>query len=209
MLPRAIFVSPHPTDALFETSAVFIIGNVLAISFGSLRKEREYRKQLEIAQKEQQKVAEELSKMQQNLRFYLKQATQAQEEERKRISHELHDGTIQALVVLSRQLDTLASNKKDLSDEIRLSLEGLWQQTDSILQGVRRLSQDLRPAALDRLGLLPALEWLAASVTSSASRASSDSSGLKARCCCVLILTRAAARCSKFSALRGRGVAER
>ena len=32
------------------------------------------------------------------------------------------------------------------------------------MQGVRRLSQDLRPAALDNLGLVPALEWLAADV---------------------------------------------
>jgi len=165
MLPRAIFISEYPKDALFESGAVFIIGNVLAISFHSLRREREHRIQLEIAQLEQQRVTEELKVMQQNLRFYLKQATQAQEEERKRISHELHDDTIQALVVLSRQLDALSSDDKGMSEENRLRLEELWQQTDNILKGVRRLSQDLRPAALDRLGLLPALEWLAANVT--------------------------------------------
>jgi len=164
MLPRAIFISLHLTDALLETVAVFVIGNVLAISFASLRREREYRKQLEAAQQEQQKVAEELSVMQENLRFYLQQATRAQEEERKRISHELHDDAIQALVVLSRRLDALASGDKGLSEENRLCLEELWQQTDNILKGVRRLSQDLRPAALDRLGLLPALEWLASDV---------------------------------------------
>ena len=164
MLPRAIFISSHPRDALFESSAVFIIGNVLAISFNSLRREREHRAQLEVAQQEQQKVTEELRVMQQNLRFYLQQATRAQEEERKRISHELHDDTIQALVVLSRQLDALASGDKGLSEEKRLRLEELWKQTDNILRGVRRLSQDLRPAALDRLGLLPAVEWLASEV---------------------------------------------
>ncbi|MFC2001189.1 sensor histidine kinase [Chloroflexota bacterium] len=164
MLPRAIFISESPKDALFESSAVFIIGNVLAISFHSLRREREHRIQLEIAQQEQQRVTEELKVMQQNLRFYLQQATQAQEEERKRISHELHDDTIQALIVLSRQLDALISNKDGVSEESRLRLEQLWEQTDNILKGVRRLSQDLRPAALDRLGLIPALEWLASNV---------------------------------------------
>ena len=107
----------------------------------------------------------EQKRMNENLRFYFQQATRAQEEERKRISHELHDDTIQALVVLSRQLDALATDDKGLSEENRLRLEELWQQTDSILQGVRRLSQDLRPAALDRLGLLPAVEWLASEVT--------------------------------------------
>ena len=165
MLPRAIFISPHPKDALFESSIVFIIGNVISISFYFLRKEREHRIQLEIAQREQQKVTEELKAAQQNLRYYLRQAIQAQEEERKRISHELHDDTIQALVVLSRQLDSLASKKEGLNEENRHELEELWQQTDDILSGVRRLSQDLRPAALDRLGLLPALEWLASSVS--------------------------------------------
>jgi len=165
MLPRAIFISEYPKDALFESSAVFIIGNVLAISFHSLRREREHRIQLEIAQQEQQRVTDELKVTQQNLRFYLRQATQAQEEERKRISHELHDDTIQALVVLSRQLDALSSDDKGMSEENRYRLEELWQKTDDILKGVRRLSQDLRPAALDRLGLLPALEWLASNVT--------------------------------------------
>ena len=43
MLPRAIFVTEYSKDALFESSAVFIIGNVLAISFHSLRREREHR----------------------------------------------------------------------------------------------------------------------------------------------------------------------
>ncbi|MBN1692108.1 MAG: PAS domain S-box protein [Dehalococcoidales bacterium] len=103
--------------------------------------------------------------MNDNLRFYLKQATRAQEEERKRISHELHDDTIQALVVLSRQLDALSTSTDGVSDDMKRHLEELWQQTDSILQGIRRLSQDLRPAAIDRLGLLPAVQWLASEVT--------------------------------------------
>ena len=107
----------------------------------------------------------EQKKMNENLRFYLQQATRAQEEERKRISHELHDDTVQALVVLSRQLDALATSSNGIPEEAKKRLEELWQQTDSILQGVRRLSQDLRPAAIDRLGLLPAVRWLAEEVT--------------------------------------------
>jgi len=66
--------------------------------------------------------------------------------------------------VLSRQLDALASGSKEISEDNRLHLEELWQQTNNIIQGVRRLSQDLRPAALGRLGLLPTLEWLASDV---------------------------------------------
>ncbi len=109
---------------------------------------------------QQQGVAEQLRGMQENLRFYLQQVTKAQEEERKRISRELHDDTLQSLVVLSRQLDALASGK-EISAENRHNLEELWKKASDIIKEVRRLSQDLRPAALDRLGLLPALERLA------------------------------------------------
>jgi len=113
----------------------------------------------------QQEVADQLGRMQENLRFYLQQVTKAQEEERKRISHELHDETVQALVVLSRRLDDLASDKKGLPEEYRHDLEEIWQQTNDVIREIRRLSQDLRPAALDQLGLVPALEWLASETT--------------------------------------------
>ncbi len=106
----------------------------------------------------------EEKRMQENLRFYLKQATKSQEEERKRIARELHDETVQELVVLSRQVDDLAFSGLILSEQNISRHIGLRQQINNIIQGVRRLSQDLRPAALDRLGLLAALEWLTSNV---------------------------------------------
>jgi PAS domain S-box-containing protein len=104
-------------------------------------------------------------RMQENLEYYLQQATRAQEEERKRIALELHDETIQDLVVLSRQLDVLATKGKELSAENSLLLKELRQETKNIIQSLRNLSQDLRPATLDRLGLLPALENLTSEIT--------------------------------------------
>jgi PAS domain S-box-containing protein len=109
-------------------------------------------------------VTEE-KRMRENLDFYLGEVTKAQEEERTRIARELHDDTIQALVVLARQLDELATGTKGLSKERRASLEDLWQQANNAIHGVRRLSQDLRPPTLDRLGLRPTLEWLANDVS--------------------------------------------
>src|SRR4030043_1326913 len=88
----------------------------------------------------------------------------AQEEERKRIALELHDETIQSLVVLARQLADIASGGKGLSEYKRILLELLRGKINDIMADVRRLSQDLRPPALDRLGLVPALEWLASDV---------------------------------------------
>ncbi len=54
MLPRAIFVGDNPVEAVLETSAVFIVGNVMGITFELLSRERERRSQLENAQRELQ-----------------------------------------------------------------------------------------------------------------------------------------------------------
>ena len=98
--------------------------------------------------------------MRENLKFYLQQVTRAQEEERRCIAQELHDDTAQNLVALSRRLDSLISTADHLSPKDVTHLEELRQETDRILDGVHRFSQDLRPSILDDLGLLPALEWL-------------------------------------------------
>ncbi|MBN1189982.1 MAG: HAMP domain-containing protein [Dehalococcoidales bacterium] len=98
-------------------------------------------------------------KIQDNLRSYVKQVSQAQEAERKRIARELHDETAQALVVVLRHLDDLSSGRSSLSaDEIR-------EEVRKILEGVRHYSQELRPSILDNLGLIPALKWLASDLT--------------------------------------------
>jgi len=106
----------------------------------------------------------EQKKMTENLRFYVRQITRAQEEERKRVARELHDDTAQALVVLLRQMDNFAASLPPGTPEIA-RVERLSTQIEAILDGVRRFSQDLRPSILDDLGLIPALEWLAADMT--------------------------------------------
>jgi len=97
--------------------------------------------------------------MQENLNYYLQQVTRVQEEERKRIARELHDETVQDLVVISRQLDKITSSEAlwEVSLEV---VRGLRKQIESAVQGMRRFSYDLRPSVLDDLGLLPALELL-------------------------------------------------
>ena len=104
-------------------------------------------------------------RMQDNLRFYVSQVLKAQEGERLRIARELHDDTAQALTGLSRRLDmlvdTLSSSDSEVPPGIPHRLEELRDQSDRILEGVRRFSRDLRPPILGDLGLLPALKWLA------------------------------------------------
>jgi PAS domain S-box-containing protein len=104
-------------------------------------------------------VSEE-RQMQENLRYYLQQVTRAQEEERKRIARELHDETLQNLIVISRQLDKITSSDM-LWEESLEHVRSFKKQIETAVQEIRRFSYDLRPSVLDDLGLLPALELLA------------------------------------------------
>jgi PAS domain S-box-containing protein len=104
-------------------------------------------------------VTEE-KQLRQNMEHYVKQITKAQEDERLRISRELHDDTAQLLATLSRDIDLLILKERSLSKPVKERLKKLHEMADSSLEGVRRFSQDLRPSILDDLGLVPALEWL-------------------------------------------------
>jgi two-component system sensor histidine kinase UhpB len=81
----------------------------------------------------------------------------AQEEERKRIARELHDETSQALTSLLISLALLEESVTDPTGRERIcDTRTLAHET---LRAVRNMSLDLRPSALDDLGLLPALRW--------------------------------------------------
>jgi PAS domain S-box-containing protein len=106
-----------------------------------------------------QDVTEE-KQLRRNMEYYIKQVTRAQEDERLRISRELHDDTAQILLTLSRDLDLLITGEKKPGRSMAEPLKKLRSMAESALEGVRRFSQDLRPSILDDLGLVPALEWL-------------------------------------------------
>jgi signal transduction histidine kinase len=107
-------------------------------------------------------VAVENALLYESLRFYVRQITRAQEDERQRIARELHDDTAQGLIELSRRVDALAPDLEGLDEPTTHRLEELQGRLEDLLQGVRRFSRDLRPSVLDDLGLLPALNGLLA-----------------------------------------------
>lgn len=112
-------------------------------------------------------IAEDITEekqLRQNMEYYVKQITRAQEDERLRVSRELHDDTAQLLATLSRDLDSLITDKSALKNPEVEKLKKIREMADSALKGVRRFSQDLRPSILDDLGLVPALEWLIANL---------------------------------------------
>ena len=86
-------------------------------------------------------------------------ALKDQEEERRRVAQELHDEIGQALTAVMLQLGRVAKKAPaDLCEELQETLE----TTRTSLEDVRRIAKQLRPEALDDLGLVPALNALAA-----------------------------------------------
>lgn len=100
----------------------------------------------------QRSIQEELA----NLTDYLQRAI---EDERTRISREIHDDLGQVLTALKMDLAWLSRRTED--SEIQRKLASMTALVDRGMEQVRHLSSELRPGLLDDLGLVAALEWQA------------------------------------------------
>ena len=90
------------------------------------------------------------------MRQQLAQVTVAQEEERQRIARELHDGVGPALASMNLRLRAVHSLLGE-EEPAAAELEEIAEMATGHVRDIRRLIYDLRPAALDELGLVPAL----------------------------------------------------
>jgi len=90
-----------------------------------------------------------------------RQLLEAQEAERRRFAHELHDEAGQLLVFVHLALDVGVAG---LPPQFRECFQPVRDHLDAIEAQLRRLSHELRPTILDDLGLLPALQFLAEGV---------------------------------------------
>jgi signal transduction histidine kinase len=89
----------------------------------------------------------------------LRHSIRASEQERRRWARELHDETLQDLGAMKMGLETArAAGRSELLDE---TVERAVEQLDLTIRGLQSLITELRPAALDELGIRPALEALA------------------------------------------------
>jgi signal transduction histidine kinase len=109
---------------------------------------------------EQAKLYEQLQSSREKYRQIARQVIMAQEEERKRISKELHDETSQMLTGLTFNLQALIEMAEIMSIEDRQFKEMLKKALASTVQintEVGRIISNLRPTLLDTLGLIPAI----------------------------------------------------
>ena len=100
---------------------------------------------------------DELEQNQRRLRELVTQVINAQEDERKRIARELHDDTAQ---ILFAQLLNITALKGSEDPDVQRVAESLEPMTVEAIEGVRRLALELRPPALDDLGVREAIAEL-------------------------------------------------
>jgi PAS domain S-box-containing protein len=84
----------------------------------------------------------------------------AREEERTRISREIHDQFGSLLASLKLDVRWLSRRIGEADSTQREKVAEMSRLIDEAMQSVRKISTELRPSILDNLGLLPAVEWL-------------------------------------------------
>ena len=107
------------------------------------------------------KSNKELQESKGRLAFLSSQLLVVQEEERKRISREVHDVITSSLgAILLSQKNTINKLDKDDSEAAKDAIERAIAMTQDVMRESRRIINDLRPPMLDDLGLITTFSWL-------------------------------------------------
>ena len=91
------------------------------------------------------------------LRALSSQLMNAQETERMRIAHELHDSLVSQLAAIKYRLESWLSQPESPANPAKL--EVIIQDVQSAIVETRRIMANLHPSVLDDLGIVPALSW--------------------------------------------------
>jgi signal transduction histidine kinase len=112
----------------------------------------------------QQRLFADLAAGQHRFQRLARSVLAVQEQERRRLARELHDGLGQNLTVLQHELEHIESASRHDAALAERSVRAL-DLCRAILHDTRHLSRLLRPQILDDLGLAPALNWLLRSLS--------------------------------------------
>jgi len=133
----------------------------LAAANRLLKREIRQRQAVESALKKSEqhhsRLLEQSRLMQEQLRHLSRQLLMAQEQERKRISRELHDQIAQTLTGINVHLATLKVETDVNAKGLRKKIARTQRLVEKSVDIVHRFARELRPTLLDDLGLIPAL----------------------------------------------------
>ena len=114
-------------------------------------------KSLKQSEQHSRQLLEQSRQMQEQLRRLSRQLLSAQEEERKKISRELHDVIAQTLTSISVRLAALTKTAVLNTGGLERTIARTQQLVEHSVNIVHQFARELRPTVLDDLGLVPAL----------------------------------------------------
>ncbi|MHB8579281.1 MAG: PAS domain-containing sensor histidine kinase [Ignavibacteriaceae bacterium] len=108
---------------------------------------------------EQKKIENELIQSRENLRNLSNHIQKVQEEEKQKISRELHDSLGQILTSIKLNIEAIVSASTDYEDK-RERFKDISKLVDNAITEVKDMSYQLKPRILDDFGLVPSLNTL-------------------------------------------------
>jgi signal transduction histidine kinase len=106
---------------------------------------------------ENARLYQDMKESREQLQSLSRRLVEVQENERRTVARELHDEAGQALTSLVIQLKLLQQSASD-PGQVQAGTAKLIGEVETVMENLHRLAMDLRPASLDHLGLIAALQ---------------------------------------------------